>query len=292
MADPLTPDMLSNVHPLWAQDARQLAPWQEISTLWCSGCEVETWWRASLKTSGRVLVCGHCSSVLDVARPLAENGMLDPYDCVMAVSQWSGRGQLRRAWDSQPGNLYLALYLPPAPKEFDSLVPLAVGYSLAAFFRTKKLPVSIKWPNDLILNSAKIGGILVEERRGALLAGIGLNLAHEPRQKYLRDGHAVPCGRLRDAGFDATPLRLCADLVDFVKICYSTLLTQGSPGEAAALIEPFLCWLGQDVTVREDGEAPWTGRLLGLAPGGELRAKPAGGAGERLLTSGSIWREP
>lgn len=243
-----------------------------------------------LRQRGRILVCGRCSSALDVARPLAENRMFGPWDSVLAVSQWAGRGQLRREWQSPAGNVYGALVLPPVPKEYDTLLPLILGYCITGFLRFKKLDACIKWPNDLLVAERKVGGILVEERRGVALAGIGLNLACAPSNDLLREAHAVPAGYLRAHGLKSGPLTLWAELVDFVKICYETTLQQGSPGNVVAMIEPLLCWLGETIAVRDGEETPWTAQLAGLAQDGALRVMPAGGAGERLLTSGGIWR--
>jgi len=221
---------------------------------------------------------------------LAENGMIEPWDSVLAVSQWAGRGQLRRAWHSPPGNLYAALVLPPVEPEFDSLLPLILGYCLAGFLRGKNNSVRIKWPNDILVDGVKVGGILVEERRNVLLAGIGFNLVSTPDESLLREEHAVPAGNLKALGLSATPLGFWLELVNFVRICYQSSLTQGPPRSVTSLIEPHLCWLGQEVLVREGGETPWSARLIGLAPDGALRVRPAGQANERLLTSGSIWR--
>ena len=259
---------------------------------WCTACNSETWWLSRARPAGRVVVCGHASSSLDVLRPLAENGLLDPWDSVLAVSQWAGRGQLRRVWESPAGNVYAALVLPAPPKEYDSLVAVVLGYCITAFFRLKGLNSFMKWPNDILVNNAKTGGVLVEERKGVLMAGIGLNVCSAPPPGLLRQEAAVAAASLREAGHVATPLGLWCDLVDFVKISYETALTQGAPHATARLAEQFLCWVGQEVTVREGDSPGWNARILGLAPDGALRVKPAGAAGERLLTSGSIWRAP
>lgn len=290
LADPLVPDRLAGCHPGWAEDARAFAPWQEVLVPWCSGCEQESWWLSGVPSAHRIIVSGPCSSSLDVARPLAENGLIEPWDSVLAVSQWSGRGQLRRNWDSPPGNLYAALVLPAPPPRYDSLLPLVLGYCLAGYLLGRKVAARVKWPNDILAGGVKVGGILVEERRGVVLAGIGLNLASSPQPELLRESHAVPAGYLKTCGLNSTPLALWRDLVDFVKICYETTLTQGTPHNITSLIEPHLEWLGREVLVREGGETPWPAQVLGLAPDGALRVKPAGVAGERLLTSGSIWR--
>jgi len=290
LADPVDPETLTGVHPVWEKDARQLAPWQEVSVPWCSTCETERWWRSAGQGRSTTIVCGPCTSVLDVAWPMAVNGMLTPWDCVAAVSQWSGRGQLRRAWESPPGNLYMALALPAVPRELDTLAPLMLGYCLASYFRGRGVEACLKWPNDLIVGGVKVGGVLVEERKGIVLAGVGINICSHPPRELLREDHAVPAGCLEASGLAATPLGLCLDLVEFVRTCYETTLVQGAPEEVVSLVEPLLCWVGQDVTVREGVAPPWTARILGLAKDGALRVAPAGGAGERLLTSGSIWR--
>ncbi|NCB27933.1 MAG: hypothetical protein EOM62_21150, partial [Bacteroidia bacterium] len=60
------------------------------------------------RSDERVYLCGPCSSALDVATHLAGQGSLDPWDSVLATRQWAGRGQMRRTWISQPGNLFAA----------------------------------------------------------------------------------------------------------------------------------------------------------------------------------------
>ncbi|WP_235956810.1 biotin--[acetyl-CoA-carboxylase] ligase [Fundidesulfovibrio magnetotacticus] len=225
-----------------------------------------------------------------MARPLAENGLLTPWDSVLAVSQWSGRGQLRRPWDSPPGNVYGALVLPAVPQAFDTLTPLILGRLACEFLAGLGVEACLKWPNDVICGGLKVCGMLVEERKGVTLAGIGVNLHAAPDPSFLRNGHAVPAGTLAGLGVASTPVSLWSALVDFVKTGYLDELSQGSPGQAAARTSSRLCWLGQEVLVRDGSEPPWTGRILGLAPDGALRVKPADGAGERLLTSGSIWR--
>jgi len=292
LADPLSPERLERYHPVWAEDALGMAPWQEVSVSWCSTCEKESWWHSTRYCGGTVVVAGPCSSSLDVARPLAENHAIGAWDSVLAVSQWAGRGQLRRSWNSPAGNIYGALVLPPTPREYDSLLPVVLGYCLAGFLRSKNLFACVKWPNDILLGGLKVGGVLVEERRGICVAGIGLNLVNAPPREVLRQEHAVAAGCLSDAGLSATPLALWCELVDFVKICYGNVLIQGAPGRAASLAEPLIAWLGQEVVVREGGQEPWTGLIVGLAQDGALRVRPTGGVGERLLTSGSIWRAP
>ncbi len=59
-----------------------------------------------------VIVCGPCTSSLDAAHALAAADALPEWGAVLAVSQRAGRGQLRRPWESPPGNIYAAMRLP------------------------------------------------------------------------------------------------------------------------------------------------------------------------------------
>ena len=61
-----------------------------------------------------------------------------------------------------------------------TLAPLAVGCGLADWLRELGAPVALKWPNDLRVDGAKIGGILCEVYNDALLVGVGLNWFEAP----------------------------------------------------------------------------------------------------------------
>ncbi|MBD5539525.1 MAG: biotin--acetyl-CoA-carboxylase ligase, partial [Desulfovibrio sp.] len=68
-------------------------------------------------------------------------------------------------------------------------------------------PVAIKWPNDLVLEThtgpRKVAGILLEERGGTLLAGIGVNVASHPPAETLRAGAALEAASLAEGGRDS-----------------------------------------------------------------------------------------
>lgn len=74
----------------------------------------------------------------------------------------------------------------------------------AEALRSIGFPVLMKWPNDIICLSpngpAKVGGILLEETDGLLTAGIGLNVNWSPEVSALREGAALPPGRLVPRG--------------------------------------------------------------------------------------------
>ena len=112
---------------------------------------------------------------------LARRGLLAPWQSVLVSSQRQGRGQLRRNWVSPAGNIYAALRLPMQEPFASSAASTVTGAMLAAALGKLGFEVRLKWPNDLAVldgdTPAKVAGILLEERAGVLLAGIGINVA-------------------------------------------------------------------------------------------------------------------
>ncbi len=99
-----------------------------------------------------------------------------------AESQRQGRGRRGRSWHSAPGlGLWfsVALHLPvmPAPGLLSAWPAVALA---EAFGPLLGVEVGIKWPNDLVVNDRKLGGILVEQRGPAVAVGVGINLLHAP----------------------------------------------------------------------------------------------------------------
>jgi BirA family biotin operon repressor/biotin-[acetyl-CoA-carboxylase] ligase len=98
---------------------------------------------------------------------------LPPGDVVVADHQTAGRGRLGRRWEAPPGSgLFATFVLAPSP-----LIVFAAGVAAAEACGE---PVLLKWPNDLVLDDRKLGGILAEIRGGLALVGIGINLSWAP----------------------------------------------------------------------------------------------------------------
>jgi BirA family biotin operon repressor/biotin-[acetyl-CoA-carboxylase] ligase len=114
-----------------------------------------------------VLRVKSATSTQDVARPLPIGSV------VVAEHQTAGRGRLDRRWEAPPGTALLASFvLPPNP-----VLSLAAGVAAAEACGGD---VRLKWPNDLLIRGAKVGGILVEATAGKAICGIGINLTWAP----------------------------------------------------------------------------------------------------------------
>ena len=158
-----------------------------------------------------VYITGAASSSLDAAKALLKLGLLPEWASVLCLSQSAGRGQMRRTWFSPEGNLYAALRLPNEGPFADTAAAPAIGGLLAEALENEGAPVMLKWPNDLLQGEKgkflaplpqknacrKVGGILLEERFGALVAGIGINTASAPADASLRDNYAFSAGTIR-----------------------------------------------------------------------------------------------
>ena len=108
-----------------------------------------------------------------------------PGTVVIATEQTAGQGQWGRQWSSPTGGLYLSMALAPnLPAQQSHELTLSSAWGIATTLRDRGIPVSLKWPNDLILNQRKLGGILTQTkvRQGKIalaVVGVGINWTNQ-----------------------------------------------------------------------------------------------------------------
>lgn len=118
-------------------------------------------------------------STNDVARSLATEGAEDVV--VVAEQQTAGRGRMGRSWSSEPGGVYLSALVRPAMAPRDvPLLTLAAAVATADTIAAMGVAPEIKWPNDVMIGSKKVAGILTEmegepDRVRWVVVGIGVN---------------------------------------------------------------------------------------------------------------------
>ena len=222
-------------------------------------------------------------STNDEARRLAREGAAEG-TVVTALEQSAGRGRHGRAWASPPGNLYLSLLLrpnlPPGRLgELAFLAGLAVAEAVAALLPAGRA-VTLKWPNDVLVDGAKIAGILIEQEAEAAVIGIGLNVAHSPSDT------PYPATSLAAAGAGTAVAAARACLLDRLAAALARWRGEGfAPIRSAWLARAHP--LGTALSVRLP-EGAITGRFAGLDPTGALLIETA--AGPRRITSGEVLR--
>ena len=229
----------------------------------------------------RIWRFGQVGSCLDTAANLAARGWLEPWDSVQVYSQTAGRGQLRRQWHSPVGNLYAALRLPMVPPFDGTAAAPAVGALLAGALAHDGLHVRLKWPNDLVVFGAddgadngprKVAGILLEERGGVLMAGIGINVCWAPPAEQMRADAALEATCLKKLHKSVAIVHYTAEALwqTLVKRMFSAYIGCHSfPEGWRSRAESLLLWRGENVELRDDDHIV-RGWLAGLGTSGGL----------------------
>ena len=193
---------------------------------------------------------------------------------VVADQQTSGRGRQGRKWITHPGaGLAISFIFKPSEEEAHKLQLFSPLGALAVCQMVHKeyaLAPQVKWPNDILLNRKKIGGVLAEtrwlkDRADALVLGIGVNLtpAAVPQEMNLR--------------FPATCLESEAnqviDRLSFLRaVCqavFNLRPTLTTP-EFIDLWEELLAFKSEQVNMEVSEGEITTGVLKGIDPQGNL----------------------
>ncbi len=188
-----------------------------------------------------------------------------------ADRQVAGRGRQGRAWASPVGNLYASTLVrprasdPPAPT-LTLVAAVALHEAVSVFLAG----ASIKWPNDLLLGAAKLSGILLEGAGDAVIAGVGVNLAHHP------DLPDRPTTSLAAHGVDVAPETLLDVLVDTFARWLSIWRGQGLAPVRAAWLDRAHA-VGTALSVRQPDGSRLDGLFDGLDAGGALLLRLGGG---------------
>jgi BirA family biotin operon repressor/biotin-[acetyl-CoA-carboxylase] ligase len=144
---------------------------------------------ASIRVPGAdVRVVARCTSTNALLRDEPSAGPL----LLAAEVQTAGRGRHGRRWRSAPGAGATFSIRRHMACEQRRLAGLSVAVGISSARALRKLGargVTLKWPNDLMLNRRKLGGILIETRPAALpaapgsvvIVGVGINCRAQPR---------------------------------------------------------------------------------------------------------------
>lgn len=290
----VNPGMLAAQSTLWNQDMGRFGPWRKIDRHHLVEENNGYIWQAeTCEEQQRVLICGQCTSSMDVAWHFIAKNNLQIWDSILALEQTAGRGQHYRPWISPAGNIHAAWRLPHPENsdEIDSrwqgLPSLIAGYLMARIIKEEfGLSVKIKWPNDLILNNRKFGGILTEARSGQLIVGVGINITFSPGVALLRDDFAVSATNLKDEGADATPLALWMKIVEKGRNYFNQIASSITPAEFIKTLIPYLAWVGHKVLVKTIHPEPFEAVITGISSQGGLMLRTAGK--ETVIYAGSI----
>lgn len=280
---------IGDIHHLWAKDVKAYGPWEKMPEPALSSRGKDVLHCRPQGFDNTVVVEKELSSSMDKAWKLADKGILGPWDAVIAGVQDFGRGQLRRPWASVPGNLHVSWVWPKHEDSgINNLASLLAGYVISEGLSALGAEVSIKWPNDLMQDGKKVCGILVEEKGGIIVAGMGVNLAWAPSAAEMRSGAAMPAGVLELSGGGFGPLSLWHELVVRSQICYEHLLQEYNNNKIVNKISERMAFINRKVLVRPDPDEAYEAVVVGISSDGGLLLDVSGHM--ETLYSGGIFQ--
>ncbi len=128
-----------------------------------------------------------CGSTNDDVKELARQGA--PHGAAVAAHQQTqGRGRRGHVWQSPYGGLYLSVLLrPTAPMMYFVGLPAVCALGVAEALDALGVKnIALKWPNDIVIESRKLAGVLVEGGSSPdgvyAVVGVGLNIAAKPQE--------------------------------------------------------------------------------------------------------------
>lgn len=234
----------------------------------------------------RPTVLERCGSTNDIVKDMARSGAPEGA-LVRAVRQEAGRGRRGRSWTSEPGNLYCTLLLRPGgtpqrAAELSFVTALAAGEAVDGLVAAAP---KLKWPNDVLVDGAKIAGILLEseaETGGGVAwvaVGMGMNVRHHP------DTPGYATTSLLAQGADVEPDLVMAAYARAFDRWYRRWQDYGFAPVRAAWLNAAQ-GVGGPVTVRLHDRS-FEGRLVDLDADGALLVETAGGTVK--VTAGDVF---
>ena len=224
------------------------------------------------------------STSADLLDRLSQGTPVEEGAWLVADRQSAGRGRQGRGWLDGPGNFMgstAVRLLPqdPAPASLSFVAALAVYEAVLGRVATP-LSVRLKWPNDVLLDGAKLAGILLERAGDAAVIGIGVNLAWSPALPDRATGHLKRIGPAPDRDAFARDLAQSFDreLDRWRQFGLTPILSRW-----LAAAHP----VGSPLAVHGADGSRAAGAFDGLEPDGALRLRLADGSA-RVIHAGDV----
>ena len=210
---------------------------------------------------------------------------------VCALEQSQGRGRLQRPWQNVIGQtlMFSLAYQIEHGQAGLAALPLIVGLLVQQVLAEQQVHAQLKWPNDIVIGTRKLCGILVESKqrgeRWHVVIGIGVNVM-QPRQEQLRD-IATACNAQTADFSSASFLQQFLPQLDQA---LQLFLAQGF-GAFQAAYTAQMRDLDQNVNLFERGAIIGHGQVLGVNEQGGLRVLDEAGQ-EQVYLNGEISMRP
>ncbi len=222
----------------------------------------------------KIITLERTASTMDIAKKMLKDGAIEG-TTIFVEEQTQGRGRSGREWFCKKGKglLLTVILRPEIQPEKSYLLMVVTTVAIVKTIRDMfKLPVEIDWPNDLVINGKKLGGIIVEtqdhiEKPKDYIVGIGINVNLKK--------HELP----EHIGQPATSLTIeketFIDRTNFARALLQNLdswyliLKDERYEHIVEKWQEFCVNIGRRVNVRND-KKEFAGVFLGISNNGEL----------------------
>ena len=223
---------------------------------------------------------GEVASTNTSALELLNTGEQAPF-LVRADAQAGGRGRGGKVWSSPPGNFYGTFVVRPLRDAREAAqLSFVAAVALGDVLKAEGLEPQLKWPNDVLLDGAKVSGILLEMHGPHVLIGMGVNIASHPAVP----GYASTC--LSDEGVDISPKAFGQRLSNALHSWIARWEAEGFATIREAWLQRAY-GLSQPIMARLPGEKVLQGRFEGLDSDGALLLR--GDAGLTTVHAGDLY---
>ena len=230
------------------------------------------------------------NSTNNYLQSLCSKQKVEELTVVVADFQTSGRGQRGNSWESDSGkNLLFSIVIFPefleARRQF--LISQIISLAIKEELDTYTTDISIKWPNDIVMNGKKVCGILTEmsaqlDYINHVVIGIGINVQNESFPKEIEQ---VATSILMETGQHVNRAELIEAVLEQFERYYEIFLETEDLSGLVKEYNAHLINMQKQVRVLDPKE-PYEAKAMGITPHGELIVDTW--EGRKLVSSGEV----
>ncbi len=202
---------------------------------------------------------------------------------IIAETQTKGKGRLNRTWFSPRGGIWMSIILKSVGEgSYATVLTLFTGIAVARALKELGLEVALKWPNDILVNKKKLGGILSEwePEANSTIIGIGLNI-NISLDLFPQELHDSVTTTLHELKHEIDKNKLIEDLISEFKAIY-TRFEKGQTEELLLDWKKYSSMIGSEVEVDVVGKV-YEGKAIDIDRDGSLILLSRSGSEKKII---------
>lgn len=207
-------------------------------------------------------------------------------DVIIGGEQTKGRGRLKRNWYSpQYLGLWFSIIVKPA-KDFERipLLTLIGALSVQQAIKNIKINSDLKWPNDILYNNKKVGGVLSQFRSDGseidrVVVGIGLNVNQREFPEELQD-NSISLRMIKGTVIEKE--KLLADILDNFSDFYK-LFKDGEYSKIICSWKKEMSMLNKQIIINSSNGNKMKGKVVDISNKGELIIENTKGVKQKFI---------